>query len=283
MQTPSRASLRPFVWSFAVSLLSVFLFVSAILSSVPVGVPSVSAAAFSNATTDTAGYQYMTLQAYHSTRFRVTSATLVYRAGYSLQGSWWCYGWPSGVYHCTQRWEIEHGQIISLHPSWVPVVAHGGVPVSHPVTVPRNGTIDAGLGRQPCSAATVVFPRVITQWTVPEGCFGRIFYPNPHNYVARPSYGWCNWWPEVLHPAYSGSTVLHLPSHSRPVPGAVVWFAPGVQGASGAGHYAQVVAISPNGYWLLITEMNFSWRGGGWQRVDYRFIHIGSGVSFRYA
>ena len=275
MRTPSRASLR----SIAVSLLSVILFVSAFLSSMPLGVPSVSATAVSFG--DTAGYQYMTLQAYHSTRLVMTTH-LVYRAGYSLQGAWWCYGWPSGVYHCTERWEVQSGQIVSLHPTWVPVASGGSVPLSHPVTVPRNGTFNTGLGGQPCRAAAFVFPRVISSWTVPEGCFGRIFWPSPHNYVARPSYGWCNWWPEVLHPAYSGSTVLHLPSHRTPIVGAVVWFSGGVQGASWAGHYAQVVAISPNGYWLLITEMNFAWRGGGWQRVDYRFVHIGAGVSFRY-
>jgi hypothetical protein len=67
-----------------------------------------------------------------------------------------------------------------------------------------------------------------------------------------------------------------------PVPGAAIFFAGNVQGASSAGHYAQVVAIAPDHYWMLITEMNFSWRGGGFGKVDYRYAHVGPGVTFIY-
>jgi surface antigen len=62
---------------------------------------------------------------------------------------------------------------------------------------------------------------------------------------------------------------------------ATVVFQPGVQGAGGAGHVAHVVAVYPGG-WFLVSEMNFYWNGGGWARVDYRYAHMGSGVSFIY-
>jgi len=39
--------------------------------------------------------------------------------------------------------------------------------------------------------------------------------------------------------------------------------------------------VYPGG-WFLVSEMNFFWNGGGWGRVDYRFAHAGSGVSFIY-
>ena len=55
----------------------------------------------------------------------------------------------------------------------------------------------------------------------------------------------------------------------------------GVQGAGGAGHVAHVIAVYPDG-WFLVSEMNFYWNGGGWARVDYRYAHMGSGVMFIY-
>ena len=207
-----------------------------------------------------------------------------YAKGYSIQGSWLCYGWAS-YYHCTQHWRMVNGHPVSLVPGFVPNLrgirtasggSHSGTTIT---TADRTATQDTT--NQPCHER-VVFPSSIRQWTVPSGCYARIFRPGPRNYVSRPSYGYCNWWPEVLSPHYAGSTVLHLASHARPRIGATVFFAPRVQGASAEGHYARVVAIAPGGYWVLITEMNFYWRGGGFARVDYRYIHVGSGVSFRY-
>lgn len=125
-----------------------------------------------------------------------------------------------------------------------------------------------------------LFPAVIGQWTIPLGCYAGVYHPNPANYPYRPGFGWCNWWPEVLHPYLSGYMALHLPAHGTPIPGAIVRFAPGVQGASFAGHYGEVVAVQ--GYWILISEMNDSWRGAGFGRVNYRYVHIAPGVSFLY-
>jgi len=209
-----------------------------------------------------------------------------YAPGYTIQGSWLCYGWNTGYYRCTQHWHTTtSGVAVSDVPGWLPNGLSGGARAAASAS---NGGTGAGVSGtaqtsgQPCAHNAVVWPAVITQWSIPSGCFGRIFLPNPANYPVRPSYGWCNWWPEVLHPQYSGSDALHLPSHSAPTPGAVVFFGSGVQGASWAGHYAQVVAVAPDHYWVLITEMNFYWRGGGWQKVDYRYIHVGAGVVFRY-
>ncbi|HEV8192869.1 MAG TPA: hypothetical protein VGP82_15500 [Ktedonobacterales bacterium] len=205
------------------------------------------------------------------------SGGLRYVRGYSVQGSWLCYGWASGAYHCTQHWHRSGGKLISDNPSWVPNAASassGGGQTGSGPAAPASQTTG-----QPCHDV-VKWPSSIGQWTVPLGCYAKIYTPNPAYYPSRPSYGYCNWWPEVLHPSMSGSTALHMPLHSTPKPGAVIFFAGGVQGASSAGHYAQVVAV--HGSWVLITEMNFYWRGGGFKRVDYRFIHVGSGVSFRY-
>ena len=212
------------------------------------------------------------------------STSLHYTRGYSVQGSWLCYGWSNGSYHCTQHWHRSGSQLVSDNPSWVP---NTGSSTSSSSSAGKSSnstrTVSTAVSTagQPCHSG-VQWPKRISQWTVPLGCYAKIYTPNPKSYPSRPSYGYCNWWPEVLHPHNSGSTALHLPSHSTPKVGAVVWFSPGVQGASSGGHYAQVVAIAPGGKWVLITEMNFYWRGGGFKRVDYRFIHTGGGVSFRY-
>ncbi len=206
------------------------------------------------------------------------SGGLRYVRGYSVQGSWLCYGWSNGAYHCTQRWHRSGSKLISDNPNWVPNTNSptGSGSGGSGSTLPVSQTTG-----QPCHE-TVKWPKSIGQWTVPLGCYAKIYAPNPKSYVSRPSYGYCNWWPEVLHPNMSGSTALHMASHTTPKVGAVIFFSGGVQGASRAGHYAQVVAVAPGGKWVLITEMNFYWRGGGFKRVDYRFIHVGSGVSFRY-
>lgn len=210
------------------------------------------------------------------------SSAVHYVRGISVQSGWLCYGWSSGLYHCTQHWRYQNGQPVSLVPAFVPVAARVSSPNPLLSSVARTlGNIGSVTAGQPCRGG-VVFSRQITQWTVPSGCYAGIYRPNPANYPLRPSYGYCNWWPEVLHTTLTGSTALHLPGHATPRAGAVVFFAGGVQGASREGHYAQVVVVAPGGYWVLVTEMNFTWRGGGFARVDYRYIHVGAGVSFRY-
>lgn len=216
-----------------------------------------------------------------------------YRPGFSVQGAWLCYGWlHPAIYHCTRHWYWRSGHAYSMT-AFVPRVGtqatHGAAitrrqptsRASHQATPQASQPQAPSQSGQPCQGG-YIFPAIVSAWAVPHGCYAGIYTPNPRAYPARPSYGWCNWWPEVLNPAYGGYAALHLPDHSLPRLGATVFFAPFVQGASSAGHYARVVAISPAGYWVLITEMNFYWRGGGFGRVDYRYIHLGAGVSFRY-
>ena len=217
------------------------------------------------------------------------SSGLRYHRGYSVQHGWLCYGWPNDAYHCTARWRLASGHFLSLNPHWVPSQGPASAPSkpakpSTPVTPPPPPTDRIGTyapGMEFCRSA-VMFVASISQWTTPPGCYAHVYDPIPSQYPARPSWGWCNWWPEEVHPALPSTTALSLPGHSQPRVGAVVFFSGGVQGASAQGHYATVVGVSAGGYWVLISEMNFYWRGGGFGRVDYRYAHIGPGVSFRY-
>lgn len=115
--------------------------------------------------------------------------------------------------------------------------------------------------------------------------------PNPDPYWW--AFGQCTWWAQnqrsdenLKHMGNAeywagGAAARGYRVGSTPAVNATVVFQPGVQGAGGAGHVAHVVAVYPGG-WFLVSEMNFYWNGGGWGRVDYRFAHSGSGVSFIY-
>lgn len=51
------------------------------------------------------------------------AAPLIYRyeRGYYLDNGWFCYGWNSGEYHCTQHWYVTTaGQVVSDNIAWVP-------------------------------------------------------------------------------------------------------------------------------------------------------------------
>lgn len=57
---------------------------------------------------------------------------LRYQRGYSVQGSWLCYGWSSGTYHCTHHWHRNaSGHLISDNHAWVP---NYGTTAAEPVT-----------------------------------------------------------------------------------------------------------------------------------------------------
>ncbi|MGZ3675172.1 MAG: hypothetical protein ACXVCO_12770 [Ktedonobacterales bacterium] len=217
------------------------------------------------------------------------SSGLRFQRGYSVQGSWLCYGWSSGQYHCTQHWHRTGGQLISDNPTWVPNT--GSAAASTSATAHAAGKGPGGLTHgpvqgsstagEPCRSTTY-FAGTPSQWQVPPSCYAGIYTVNPRNYVSRPGYGWCNWWPEVMNPSRPDLLWGHYRRGSTPVPGATVVFAPGVQGASSGGHYGRVVAVYPGGHWLLISEMNFTWRGAGFAKVSYRYVHTGPGISFIY-
>jgi surface antigen len=66
-----------------------------------------------------------------------------------------------------------------------------------------------------------------------------------------------------------------------PAANATVVFQPYAQGASPVGHVGHVLAVYPDG-WFLLSEMNAFGNGGGWGRVSYRYAHAGPGISFIY-
>jgi hypothetical protein len=146
------------------------------------------------------------------------------------------------------------------------------------VSSSSSSAADTYWAGEPCHS-NVYATGPIYMWKVPPGCYAGVYWVNPNNYVARAGFGWCNWWPEVLHP--DEPNILNGPRHSTPIPGAAVVFAPGEQGASSGGHYGEVVAVLGNG-WILISEMNNTWRGAGFQRVNYRYVQEDGGVTYIY-
>ena len=77
------------------------------------------------------------------------------------------------------------------------------------------------------------------------------------------------------------ASAFGLHTGSAPVVGATAVFQPGVEGAGAGGHVGHVEAVLGGG-WFIISEMNFSWNGGGWERVDWRYVYVTSGVTFIY-
>ncbi len=114
--------------------------------------------------------------------------------------------------------------------------------------------------------------------------------PSPDPYAS--SWGQCVWWAQYKRQDEnfiglgdaknwaSGARARGYTVTQLPVANATVVFMPGIQGASSsAGHVAHVEKVLTGG-WVLVSEMNFNFNGGGWARVDYRYIHQGTGVYF---
>jgi len=106
------------------------------------------------------------------------------------------------------------------------------------------------------------------------GSFGQCTWWAQHKRLDENFRGWGDAWNWANAARAQGYTVT-----STPAPNATVVFAPGVQGASNLGHVSHVEKILTGG-WVLVSEMNFYWNGGGFARVDYRYIHVGTGVWF---
>ena len=132
------------------------------------------------------------------------------------------------------------------------------------------------MAGEPCTAdRSMVWTGVISRWAIPPGCFGLIYSPNPRDYMVNGQviggFGWCNWWPEAL---LRDPHALDRPAHAQVRVGVPVFYAP--QAGQHLGHYAFVESIGTGQYagWILISEMNMYWRGGGWAKVDYRYIAV---------
>jgi surface antigen len=162
-----------------------------------------------------------------------------------VNGRWYCRVLTSNSYHCTAHWHRVGNAVISDNPAWVP---------NGPVTAERQAV-------HTTSANT---------------------YP----------YGQCTWGAKAL----SGENLNHLgnardwlanavarglPTGSTPRVGATVVYQPGVQGASGLGHVAHVVALLSGGR-FVVEEMNYYGFGGGFGKFSYRTSWTGWGVGFIY-
>jgi surface antigen len=115
-----------------------------------------------------------------------------------------------------------------------------------------------------------------------------------HDFAGDPYsqyFGVCTWWAWYQHQSEGMlGNAKDWPAHARargyatgtvPAVGATAVFQSGVQGASAVGHVGHVEQLLSGG-WFVISEMNFFWNGGGWGNVDYRYVHVGPGVSFVY-
>ncbi|HEX9056865.1 MAG TPA: hypothetical protein VF818_04970 [Ktedonobacterales bacterium] len=219
------------------------------------------------------------------------STFIRYQRGLSVQRGWLCIGFANGAIHCTRHWHRDRaGNLISDNPAWVPtsrgVHVSGGAArftVSHTRYSPPAPAVVRG--GEPCSPNVPSSVWTTVQYwrpgAIPPGCYGGVFSINPRNYVYRPYFGVCNWWPEVLRP--DEPTLPYdsrLPHHSTPRAGGTVHYAPGDHGAGSTGHWGHVESISPDGRWILTSEMNMYWRGGGFGRVIYRYVNIDSGMYF---
>jgi LysM repeat protein len=136
--------------------------------------------------------------------------------------------------------------------------------------------------------------------TVPPPPYGNYIAPPGftsfpvYDYYGDPwagSFGQCTWWAHHKRPDedlegmgdawnwVNAARAKGMLVTTTPLPNSTVVFEPGVEGALGVGHVAHVEQILSGG-WVLISEMNFFWNGGGFARVDYRYITPGPGVWF---
>jgi hypothetical protein len=176
----------------------------------------------------------------------------------------------SGVRIMPFSWNARAGSVAPPTPT-------PGGPAYFPVGYPQG---------EPCTGdRSIVWTIPVSRWAIPPGCFGQIFHPNPMDYLVNGQeilpFGYCEWWPEALlrkSPPYS---VLELPWHKIPKVGVPVWY-----NTYPVGHYAFVESIGTgkNAGWILISEMNMWWRGGGYAAVDYRYIRADyPGAEYLYA
>ncbi len=129
-----------------------------------------------------------------------------------------------------------------------------------------------------------------SNWTPPPGYNSfAVTEPSPDPWAS--SWGQCTWWAQYKRQDedFSGfGNAMSWDENARArgytvtstaAANATVVFEPGVQGASSQGHVSHVEKILTGG-WVLVSEMNFYWNGGGFARVNYRYIHVGAGVWF---
>lgn len=211
---------------------------------------------------------------------------------------------------CHSIYIVQHGDTLSAigaryHVSYWQIASASGIPNPNLIFPGQRLCIPGGSASggtpppppappPPPSGGTSSTPAGICAWCPPAGyhAFGPVpdFRGDPYS----SSRGQCTWWAATrrLDENFWGlgtyayqwafnARARGFRTGTTPVVGASVVFQPGVDGASRWGHVAHVVAVYSGG-WFLVSEMNFYWNGGGWDRVSFRYVHVGAGVSFLY-
>jgi surface antigen len=174
---------------------------------------------------------------------------LTYRRGYSVQGAWLCYGWASGVYHCTERWRRSGGALISENTAWVP-----------------NG-LSGGSATSGGAMTTVYTARTANAYPFGQCTFGAEALAHDNLNGLGNARDW-----------FANAQRRGLPTGYSPRVGATVTFQPFVQGASWLGHVGHVVALGSGGSF----EMEAMNDDAGFGRYAFRWVHVGVGVAFIY-
>lgn len=222
------------------------------------------------------------------------------------------------ITHCAGQWHVSaDDRLISDAPTWVPnpTDAWPSADDASATTLALYNTSLKAANRMSVDVTLKPMHKVVTKVTPPKpqqnwapvatapGGVGP-WTPVP----GHPSYGMsdfagdpysaefgvCTWWawytrrdePQLgtlgmARDWIANARARGMSTGYSPSVGATAVFQPGVQGAGSGGHVGHVVQILSGG-WFIISEMNFYWNGGGWGRVDYRYVHTGSGVAFIY-
>ncbi|GEM_PF-682730 len=223
--------------------------------------------------------------------------------------------------HCTRNWHVDaHGNLISGAPGWVPIPADAWSLLADDVgSINAYNRTHRAFHRpapptKPKPRPVYVAPQTHSTGGTGNNNGGGGSYGPPSGPYSpwapvpgHPSYGMsdfggdpysgyfgvCTWYAWYRH---QGEPLMRLGNAAAwawnaphfglrvgtvPVVGATAVFQPGVEGAGGGGHVGHVEMVLGGG-WFVISEMNFAWNGGGWGRVDWRFVYVTSGVSFIY-
>ena len=176
--------------------------------------------------------------------------------------------------------------------------APGALAAATPVPPPPTATPHASAPKPTTAPASGVQPAPFTPWPPRDPWMAVPGHPayRVYDYAGDPyarAFGQCTWWAQherrdenlrwMGNARYWAAGAAHrgYKVSSPPAANATVVFQPYVQGASPVGHVGHVIAVYPNG-WFLMSEMNAYGNGGGWGRVSFRYAHAGSGVQFIY-
>ncbi len=187
-----------------------------------------------------------------------------------------------------QHFRVQPGGILEINN----LVSADQLYIGMNIKIPNDSSYGANMHpllNIPMTPATIP-PPPYDNWVVPPG-FNSFAVQDYYGDPWAGAFGQCTWWAHHKRPdenldgfgdAWNWANAARakgMTVTTTPVPNATVVFSPGTQGALNLGHVAHVEQILSGG-WVLISEMNFFWNGGGFARVDYRYISPGPGVWF---